>query len=280
MLARSGDPCYDPNSNGQDSDRSGNACCVLIATAGGRSAGRLVAHQADVSASAHGDQPGHAGGGSHYESAWRSPCHGDNGAERRLDHAARNQESRRRALNFGWRSGRLQEIAFTAGKKKAPNLKEGKARLIVEAQSNDLRGATDTISADVDVILRPPSVTADGFQHYINQGGSEMVLLTPSGYWTEAGVRVGKNKYRSFPVAGQLRSGSRFLLIPGTCRSIPRRSFSPAIRRARKPRRISGSRFFRRNSATRDLADRRQVSRQGGQPDRSRRVRRSAQRGS
>ena len=74
---------------------------------------------------------------------------------------------------------------------------------MVEAQSNDFRGATDTISADVDVVLRPPPISADGFQHYINQGGSEMVLVTPAGGWSEAGVRVGKDTYRSFPIAGR-----------------------------------------------------------------------------
>ncbi len=95
-----------------------------------------------------------------------------------------------------------QDIRFNAGSKEAPNLKEGKARIIVEAQSNDFRGATDTISTDVEVILRPPSVSADGFQHSINQGGSEMVLLKTSGSWSEAGVRVGGDTYRSFPVAG------------------------------------------------------------------------------
>jgi murein DD-endopeptidase MepM/ murein hydrolase activator NlpD len=95
-----------------------------------------------------------------------------------------------------------QDIRFTAGSKAAPNLKEGKARLVVEAQSNDFRGVTDSIATDVDVVLRPPAISADGFQHYINQGGSEMVLLTPTGSWSEAGVRVGKDTYRSFPIAG------------------------------------------------------------------------------
>ena len=95
-----------------------------------------------------------------------------------------------------------QDVRFNAGSKAAPNLKEGKARLVVEAQSNDFRGVTDTISTDVDVVLRPPAISADGFQHYINQGGSEMILLTPSGSWSEAGVRVGKGTYRSFPIAG------------------------------------------------------------------------------
>lgn len=95
-----------------------------------------------------------------------------------------------------------RDIRFDAGSKEDPGLKEGKARLIVEAQSNDLRAATTTISSDVEVVLRPPSISADGFQHYINQGGSEMVLLTVSGSWNEAGVRVGKDTYRSFPIAG------------------------------------------------------------------------------
>jgi murein DD-endopeptidase MepM/ murein hydrolase activator NlpD len=95
-----------------------------------------------------------------------------------------------------------QDLRFNAGSKEAPSLKEGKARLVVEAQSNDFRGATDTVSTDVNVVLRPPAVSADGFQHYINQGGSEMVLLTVSGAWNEAGVRVGKDAYRSFPIAG------------------------------------------------------------------------------
>jgi len=68
-----------------------------------------------------------------------------------------------------WRTHAAPErFSFFAGKDRAPQLKEGKARLVVEAQSNDLRGVTDTIAAEVDVILRPPAVTTDEFQHYIN----------------------------------------------------------------------------------------------------------------
>ena len=103
------------------------------------------------------------------------------------------------------------DVGFTAGKKKAPNLQDGKARLIIEAESNDLRGSADTTAADVNVILRPAAVTADGSQHYINQGGSEMMLITPSGYWTEAGVRVGDNTFLSFPAPGG--SGQRLALF-------------------------------------------------------------------
>lgn len=98
-----------------------------------------------------------------------------------------------------WRSHVApRDFPFTTAK----GMKEGKARLVVEAESNDLRGSTDSIAADVNVILRPPSLAVDGFQHYINQGGAEMVTLTPSGSWTEAGVRVGSDTFRSFPLAG------------------------------------------------------------------------------
>ncbi len=96
-----------------------------------------------------------------------------------------------------------QEFHFIAGKKEAKDLREGKAQLVVEAESNDLRGSIDRVSTEVNVILRPPSVTADDSQHYINQGGSELVVFTPAGSWTEAGVRVGKSAaFRSFPFPG------------------------------------------------------------------------------
>lgn len=102
-----------------------------------------------------------------------------------------------------WRSHLApQDFHFTAGKNQAPDLKEGKARLVVDTESNDFRGSLDTASIQVEVILRPPSVAADGLQHYINQGGSELVSFTPSGSWNESGVRVGNQTFRSFPKPG------------------------------------------------------------------------------
>jgi murein DD-endopeptidase MepM/ murein hydrolase activator NlpD len=86
------------------------------------------------------------------------------------------------------------------GKQSAPALHDGKARLIVTAISNDFRGKTDSKTFDVDVLTSAPRVVADGVQHYINQGGSEMATFTPSGGWTEAGVKVGDYTFRSFPL--------------------------------------------------------------------------------
>ena len=96
-----------------------------------------------------------------------------------------------------------QTIVFDAGKSKAPNLTQGKARLVVETVSNDFRGSTDTVAEDVDVVLAAPRVIPDDLQHYINQAGMELVTFTASGSWTEAGVKVGPHRFRSFPLPGQ-----------------------------------------------------------------------------
>lgn len=104
------------------------------------------------------------------------------------------------------------DIKFTAGRKQAPALGDGKARLIIEAQANDFRGSTANLAVDVDVNTQPPRVSVDGFQHYINQGGAELVTFTVSGYWTEAGVRVGPYTFRSFPMPGR-PANERFSLF-------------------------------------------------------------------
>lgn len=108
-----------------------------------------------------------------------------------------------------------REWIIPAGKQQAQALQEGKATLIVEATANDFAARTAEASRPVEVITRPPAVSADGAQHYINQGGAELVTFTASGYWTEAGVRVGKYTFRSFPMPGKTdpNASERFSLF-------------------------------------------------------------------
>jgi len=103
-------------------------------------------------------------------------------------------------------------IGFPAGKQQAPALKAGRATLIVEAQSNDFLGRTTSASFDLDVVLEPPRLAVDEAQHYINQGGSELVTFTVSGDWSEAGLKVGPYTFRSFPMPGQPKN-ERFSLF-------------------------------------------------------------------
>ncbi|HVW11757.1 MAG TPA: M23 family metallopeptidase [Bryobacteraceae bacterium] len=93
-------------------------------------------------------------------------------------------------------------MTASVGRKPIPALHDGKAQIVVTAVANDMGGASTTKTLDVDVMTARPTVSADGDQHYINQGGSEMVTFTPGGAWTEAGVKVGDYTFRSFPLPG------------------------------------------------------------------------------
>src|SRR5579864_4687240 len=68
------------------------------------------------------------------------------------------QPSRR----FHWlRSAPAETLYFTAGIKSTPQLKDGSARLIVEAVSNDFRGKMVTAERDVTVATQPVRVSVD-----------------------------------------------------------------------------------------------------------------------
>jgi hypothetical protein len=90
--------------------------------------------------------------------------------------------------------------SFTAGVKSTPQLKDGAAKLIVEATSNDLLGKKARAERDVTVVTRPPSLVVDSDQHYLYLGMADLVTFDVSGGWTAAGVRVGDQTYRSWPM--------------------------------------------------------------------------------
>ena len=93
--------------------------------------------------------------------------------------------------------------APVVGRRSMSGLHDGKAQIVVTAVANDMKAETTVRTLDVQVLTAPPTVSADGDQHYINQGGSEMVTFTPGGSWSEAGVKVGSDyTFRSFPLPG------------------------------------------------------------------------------
>ena len=91
---------------------------------------------------------------------------------------------------------------FTAGAKTTPQLKDGSAKLIVEARSNDLLHRSARIEQDVTVVTRPPSVSVDSEQHYIYIGMADLATLDVTGAYTAAGVRVGDQSFRAWPMPG------------------------------------------------------------------------------
>jgi murein DD-endopeptidase MepM/ murein hydrolase activator NlpD len=89
-----------------------------------------------------------------------------------------------------------------AGKRVLPDLKAGEARVEVTAVRPvlfGLRQAAATETRTIQVRLTPPQVAVLSQFHYVNHGGSEMVVYRVTPPDTESGVRVGDREYRGFP---------------------------------------------------------------------------------
>ena len=92
--------------------------------------------------------------------------------------------------------------SFQAGTKTTPQLRDGQAKLIFEATSNDLLRRTAALERDVTVVTQPPTLSVDSEQHYLYLGMADLATFNVSGSWTAAGVRVGDQTYRAWPMPG------------------------------------------------------------------------------
>jgi murein DD-endopeptidase MepM/ murein hydrolase activator NlpD len=91
------------------------------------------------------------------------------------------------------------------GKQSVPELQSGPARIVVTATRPSflkLRQLTSTASKDIQVRLEPPRVAVLSTHHYVNHGGSEMVVYKATPADIASGVRVGDVEYPGFPASG------------------------------------------------------------------------------
>jgi murein DD-endopeptidase MepM/ murein hydrolase activator NlpD len=96
-------------------------------------------------------------------------------------------------------------LTLPIGKQRIPQLVQGKAQIIVTASRPVLFGyrrVATTATRDVTVDLTPPIVTVVSTEHYINQGGSEMVIYRVSPANVASGVQVGEYEYPGYPAIG------------------------------------------------------------------------------
>jgi len=96
-------------------------------------------------------------------------------------------------------------IAIPAGKRVFPDLKAGEARIDVTAVRPVLFGLRQAMASQtrtIQVRLTPPQVAVLSQFHYVNHGGSEMVVYRVTPPDADSGVRVGDREYRGFPAGG------------------------------------------------------------------------------
>ena len=92
------------------------------------------------------------------------------------------------------------------GKQTDPDLQAGTAQIVVAATRRSFLGLktlSATASKSIEIRLDPPRVRVLSTHHYVNHGGSEMVLYQALPPGVTSGVRVGGIEYTGFPVAGQ-----------------------------------------------------------------------------
>lgn len=97
------------------------------------------------------------------------------------------------------------KVTRDVGKGSVPELQTGAAKITVTASRAVLYGTrtlTSTASKDVQVRLERPRVSVLSNFHYVNLGGSEMIVYTATPPDVESGVMVGDIEYPGYPASG------------------------------------------------------------------------------
>ena len=85
-----------------------------------------------------------------------------------------------------------------------PELVAGEARIVLSATRPilfGLREVNSVAAVDVEVRLDPPRLEVASTFHYVNHGGSELVIYRVSPPDAESGVRVGNRFYPGYPIS-------------------------------------------------------------------------------
>ena len=108
---------------------------------------------------------------------------------RRLPITEQTTQQRRNWL-FTPKQGRQIVLNLNIGRKDVAGLEDGTADLVIDAQAANVRGSKSVMRRTVEVRSVPPRVAAVTTQHYVNQGGADMIVYTVSPGTTESGVEV------------------------------------------------------------------------------------------
>jgi murein DD-endopeptidase MepM/ murein hydrolase activator NlpD len=100
-------------------------------------------------------------------------------------------------------SGNRVRISRPFGKRSVPALRAGSAKIVVTATRAsflNLRTLTTTATRDVQVRLEPPRISVVSDHHYVNHGGTEMLVYRATPPDVASGVRVGDVEYPGYPI--------------------------------------------------------------------------------
>jgi murein DD-endopeptidase MepM/ murein hydrolase activator NlpD len=108
-------------------------------------------------------------------------------------------------------------LRWEPARDKSFRLKEGPGRIEVWVRNaswgNFMKGRTATLEKDFTARLVPPRVEVLTGQHYVNQGGCDMVVYRVTPATAESGVQVGERYFRGFAMPGAQDPAARFAIF-------------------------------------------------------------------
>lgn len=109
------------------------------------------------------------------------------------------------------------QLRWTPAQEKSFRLQEGPGKVTVWARNDSwgdfLRGRVATLEKDFTVRLVPPRLEVQTSQHYVNQGGCDMVVYKVTPPSVTNGVQVGGHLFRGFPVPGATDPALHFAIF-------------------------------------------------------------------
>ena len=124
----------------------------------------------------------------------------------RQDHSAVRRSPRRKAprSNAARRGSHADHAADRQGRA-CPSCRQGTAADHRHGDSTVVSPIRErlstTASKDIQVRLEPPRIAVLSTKHYLNHGGSELVVYRATPADVDSGVRVGDVEYRGFPAS-------------------------------------------------------------------------------
>lgn len=105
------------------------------------------------------------------------------------------------------------DFSVQAGKLDHSELSDGAAEIVLEATAANLRGAKTTVRRNITIQSTPPRVYSLSTQHYLVQGGAEMVVYHVSKDASESGVEMAGVFFPGYPLPNASAPGTMFALF-------------------------------------------------------------------
>ena len=105
-----------------------------------------------------------------------------------------------RSWFFAGKDPKSVTLALGIGRRDVPGLVDGPAKFVLEATDANLRGSTAHFEQAITVSSVPPQVAVLSSQHYIVQGGAEMVVYSVSKTASRSGVEMAGHFFPGYPL--------------------------------------------------------------------------------